>query len=290
MKFIHISPTAHLNDFCNKQKDHLILAHLVESDPKYRQWYQTKRQSDPGVNFILDNSAFEMYKQGKPMYPASKLIEMGKEVGANYIVMPDYPGSHGEKTERAALEYGPEFKDAGFGTFFCPQSRVGDSENDIQEYQLLESFRWAASQKFIDYVGFSCLAIPNAYGVEKGNNLQRFMARHKFIKKLERMGILDYMKLMGKKLHLLGMVDGPNEISLLGPWLHKFTSWDSSAAVWAGLNNIEFDNSPTGLVDGKLELHVDFDAKIEDTKYIQIARENIMQIKRLILNNEQRVR
>ena len=190
----------------------------------------------------------------------------------------------------AARQYGPEFKNAGFGTFFCPQSRVGHPESDANEYQLIESFRWAASQKFIDYVGFSCLAIPNAYGIEKENKLQRFVSRHKFIKKLDNMGIMDYLKLNDKKLHLLGMVDGPNEISLLSPWLHRFTSWDSSAAVWAGLNNIKFDNSPTGIVDGKFELHVDFDAKIDDTKYIQIARENIMQIKRLILNNEQRVR
>ena len=42
-------------------------------------------------------------------------------------------------------------------------------------------------------------------------------------------------------------------------------TWDSSAAVWAGLNGIAFDNSPTGLMNGKFELEVDFNAKFEDT-------------------------
>jgi hypothetical protein len=36
-------------------------------------------------------------------------------------------------------------------------------------------------------------------------------------------------------------------------------SWDSSAAVWAGMNNIQFDSSPTGLQNGKFEKEVDFE-------------------------------
>ena len=59
--------------------------------------------------------------------------------------------------------------------------------------------------------------------------------------------------------HCLGMVDGPREIELLEPWKDFIATWDSSAAVWAGLNGIKFDNSPTGLINGKYEAEVDFD-------------------------------
>ena len=62
----------------------------------------------------------------------------------------------------------------------------------------------------------------------------------------------------------LGMTDGPNEIELLEPF-HKFIySWDSSAAIWLGLNGKQFDNSPTGLSDGKFEKEVDFSYSIDD--------------------------
>lgn len=59
------------------------------------------------------------------------------------------------------------------------------------------------------------------------------------------------------------MVDGPNEIKLMSQFKGYINSWDSSAAIWAGLNDIAFDNSPTGLLDGKFEAEVDFDAKME---------------------------
>ena len=70
------------------------------------------------------------------------------------------------------------------------------------------------------------------------------------------------------------MVDGPNEITLLSKWSEFIASWDSSAAVWAGLNNVRFDNSPTGLINGKFEKEVDFDIRgkltvdqVNDTLY-----------------------
>ncbi len=61
------------------------------------------------------------------------------------------------------------------------------------------------------------------------------------------------------------MVDGPNEIALLKDYARYIYSWDSSSAVWAGLNGLSYDNSPTGLEKGKFELEVDFDSKFSDT-------------------------
>ena len=259
--FCHIAPTAYLDLFAADRPFHLTLAHLVEQDKEYADWYSQRalsRSLSPFVN-IMDNSAFEMYKQGREMYPSDKLIEMGTKVDADYIVMSDYPGEDAGKTIHAAKKMAPELREAGFGTFFVPQSEIGN------ERSLRDSFEWAASAPEVDYIGVSILAVPNAYGVEKDNKLQRFLSRWKFMYDLSRTKILDKIIKNGKKLHFLGMVDGPNEIDLVREFLPIINTWDSSAAVWYGLNGGTFDSSPSGLVNGKYEKEVDFSHPLDDT-------------------------
>ena len=77
--FCHITPTKYLDLFAAGRTHHLVLAHLIEEDEEYANWYANMPR-DPDTIVIMDNSAFEMYKQGKPMYPSAKLIEMGKKV------------------------------------------------------------------------------------------------------------------------------------------------------------------------------------------------------------------
>ncbi len=269
-EFAHITPTAYLDLFASGRPFHLTLAHLVEQDEDYVAWYAARDLSRgfmPYVN-IMDNSAFEMYKQGREMYPSDKLIEMGTKIGADYIVMSDYPGEHYQKTIDKAVEMAPELREAGFGTFFVPQSEPGDIEG------LLKSFEWAAQANEVDYIGVSILAVPLAYKVEKDNKLQRFMSRWKFMQLLDEHGILNMIEANGKKVHFLGMVDGPNEVDLVRDYLGFINSWDSSAAVWAGLCGISFDNSPTGLIDGKNEIEVDFGHKETDIANLGIAMQN----------------
>lgn len=272
--FCHLAPTPHLEDFCANRPAHLLLAHLVEEDEAYRSWYKQERNRNPDATFILDNSAFEMYKRGLPMFPSEKLLELGQEIEADYIVMSDYPGQPSQVTIDSAKKLGPVFKEAGFGTFYCPQSEVGDLDD------LVEGFRWGFESELVDYIGFSILAIPNAYGVERKNKLQRFLARWRFINSTAAADFLYFNT--EKKIHLLGMVDGPNEIALLDEWLWKIDTWDSSAAVWAGLNQIRFDDSPTGLVDGKFELEVDFSKRFNDLSDIERAHDNIEYIDELV--------
>ena len=253
-------PTAFLNTYANKYKTQLILAHLVEEDEQYRNFFAKYNRTK-----IMDNSAFEMFKTGQPMYPADKLIEMGHKVNADYIVMSDYPNEDPSKTIAAAEELAPKFKEAEFGTFFCPQSKIGDLEG------LISAFAWAANSHLVDYIGFSILNIPNAYGVEKNNKLQRYLSRLKFVQELDKRGILEQIVNNKKKIHFLGMVDGPNEIELMGynGYDECIDTWDSSAAVWYGLNGIKFDNSPTGAVNGKFEKEVDFNEKQGDNTSVR---------------------
>ena len=267
--FCHISPTPHL-DLVKDRRTHLVLAHLIEEDTNYADFYDKISQDDRNT-IIMDNSAFEMYKQNKPMYPTEHLIDMASMCGADYVVMSDYPTEPGSKTMKAADKMIPQLKDAGFGTFFCPQSEVGDVED------LMAGYAWGFSHPGIDYIAVSILNIPLAFSVESGNKLQRFLSRWRWMEMLGQRGFFEY----DKKIHFLGMVDVPNEIDLVKDWHDVITTWDSSAAIWAGLNGIEFDNSPTGLYTGKFEKEVDFDFKTEDTKLIECAQYNMNFIDRM---------
>ena len=274
IEFCHIAPTPHL-DLVSGRKTHLALAHLVETDENYVNFYLREKE-EFGCKIILDNSAFEMYKQGKPMYESSKLITMGKRINADWIVMTDYPGEPGEKTIEAAKKLGHEFKDAGFGTFFVPQSKIGDVKD------VIKTFRWASQNKhLVDYIGVSILTAPNAYGVEKGNKLQRFMSRIKLMYDMKESMIFPIIKDNGQRVHFLGMMDGPNEIMYASPFAKYVDTWDSSAAVWAGLNGIEFDGTPTGLINGKFEKEVDFDEHVFDQSFIDLAKKNMEYIDKL---------
>jgi hypothetical protein len=219
-------------------------------------------------DIILDNSAFEMFKRGEPMYDSNKLLDAANKCNADYVVMTDYPNEDYHKTIEKAKETADTLINHNFKPFFCPQSVDGDLEG------LIKSFFWAKNDPRIQMIGFSILAIPNAYGVLK-NPLQRFLSRWRFICELNKRG---FFQDNTKKLHLLGMLDGPNEIGLLKNFLSEFSSWDSSAAVWSGINGFVFDNSPTGMITGKFEREVYFDHDTATVNDIANATKNLKYI------------
>jgi hypothetical protein len=257
INFCHISPTKYLEQFTSQNGAHLILAHLVETDPEYCAFYANL---DDGKYKIMDNSAFEMFKLGREMYESDKLIEMGTACKADCIVMSDYPKSHSSRTKYKAEAMIPQLKAAGFDTFFCPQSELGDIED------LVGAFEWAINNEDVDLIGVSILAAPIAFGVNESTfedgkrsdsyKMQRFMSRFALLDTLRSRGLLT--EKAHKRFHCLGMVDGPKEIRLLKQFEDYIFSWDSSAAVWAGIHGIEFDGSPTGLTNGKFEKEVEF--------------------------------
>lgn len=282
IKFCHISPTKYLHKFTGLNGAHLLLAHLVEQDQYYADFYANIVDNKYK---ILDNSAFEMFKQGREMYDSSKLIEMGHRCKADCIVLSDYPKEPSEKTINKAKELIPQFKDAGFQTFFVPQSRKGETD----EY--LDCFKWALDNDDIDVIGVSILGCPIALGVDEstyfeGNKsdsykMQRFLSRWQIMRLLDERNYLDEKAI--KRFHFLGMTDGPREISLMKDYGYDqfIHTWDSSAAVWAGLHNIFFDKSPTGLKNGKFEKEVDFSFE-GGTEFDSIVYFNIDYIQNLL--------
>jgi len=283
IRFCHISPTPFLGEFTNDNGAHLLLAHLVEEDEAYANFYANL---DDGKVKIMDNSAFEMFKQGRPMYDSSKLIDMGKRCGADVIVMSDYPKEDWRKTRDAGLRMSEDLKMAGFGTFYVPQSELNDLAG------VTESFRWALENpQQVDLIGMSILTCPIAFGVNESKHgdgtrndaykLQRFLSRWRMFNHLRDQGLLSPATF--KRFHCLGMTDGPNEIRLLkdAGFRDYIYSWDSSAAVWAGLNEVNFDGSPSGLINGKLESEVDFSLSRASESAMSIVRSNIEYINKL---------
>ena len=235
----------------------MILAHLVEEDPEYRDYYANLAD---GKYKIMDNSAFEMFKLGREMYESDKLIEMGIACKADCIVLSDYPKQHSQRTVYAAKSLIPQFKAAGFDTFFVPQSQLGDMVDYVN------CIEWGLNHEGIDLIGVSILGAPIACGVDESTfeggkrsdayKMQRYLSRLAVFRELEKRNLLG--PLAQKRFHCLGMVDGPKEIDLLREYHKYIFSWDSSAAVWAGINGVTFDDSPTGLMNGKFEKEVDF--------------------------------
>ena len=269
INFCHISPTPYLNQYTKTNGAHLILAHLVEEDEQYCNYYANL---DDGKYKIMDNSAFEMFKLGREMYDSAKLISMGHACKADCIVLSDYPKEHSQRTINAAKSMIHSFKDSGFDTFFVPQSKLGD----MNDY--MHSIEWALDHDEIDLIGISILGAPIACGVDestfedgkRGSSyaMQRYMSRLAVFREMERRGLFAPGVGVGRPFHCLGMVDGPKEIDLLREYHPYIFSWDSSAAVWAGINGIKFDNSPTGLRNGKFEKEVNFHDSVEHDPYI----------------------
>ena len=163
------------------------------------------------------------------------------------------------------------FKQHGFKTFYVPQSELGDVDG------YLKSLLWAIENPDIDLIGLSILGCPIALGIKEetfnhGDRdqaflMQRFLSRWKMLNLVDSM-VEDKSKLY-KKFHNLGILDGPMEILLLEKYKDYIYSWDSSSAVWAGINGVRYDGSPTGLRYGKIESEVDFSINEEYNDHIE---------------------
>jgi hypothetical protein len=188
----------------------------------------------------MDNGAFELGESYNP----ERLIDLGNECGADALVLPDYPFEHFSKTVDAAKKWVSTVKDAGFHTFFVPQSEVGDLDGWIRAYE------WASGNPDIDMIGMSILGIPNALP-----NIPAAYARVVMSQIL-----LDRNVVANKYHHFLGLNAGP---ALEIPALLKMgilNSCDSSGPVWAGILGHEYSrNTDSYLTTSKVKAHVDFD-------------------------------
>lgn len=240
--FCFITPTAYLEEYATASKTHLVLAHLVSEDPVYSAFYRDRARA--GDFIMMDNSAYEL----KEPYSPEHLVDLGNECGAQAIVLPDYPFQPCAKTIEAAIKFTPIFKQAGFSTFFVPQSEVGQLEDWVQGY------KWATNNPDIDIIGMSILGVPNALP-----HIEPAYARVVMTQLLKDRG----MFATKKHHHYLGLNAGPAlEIpSLLR--MGVLDTIDSSNPVWMGILGHEYTtNSDSYLPVSKINLPVNFAQKM----------------------------
>lgn len=217
--FCVIAPTAYLDEYATQSPTHLVLAHIVDTNPEYANFY--REMSDRGDRIIMDNGAFELGQSYEP----SKLVELGHICGADAIVLPDYPGKRSALTLNAAVELLPILKDEGFKSMLVPQSEIGDLEDWITAYE------WAAEHPDIDIIGLSILGMPNALP-----HIPKSYARVVLTQLLIDRGIFNF----DKYHHYLGLNAGPAlEIPPLIE-MGALNSCDSSGPVWCGINGISY--------------------------------------------------
>lgn len=296
LNFCAISPTPHLN-LVKGRTAVLTLAHLIESDSEYRDWYKNE---DAPIH-IMDNSAFEMVQLGQELFNGDKLDSLAKAVGAEYVAMTDAPGVAARITIEYAVTQSRRLREQGLGTFFVPQSEYGDLSG------LVDSFLWGLTNPDIDYVALSILSAPNALCIPYRQNkeavmMNRYMSRFRFMTKLEKESIFRYgmtarslKEKHYKRIHFLGMTDGPFEIELMSRVNIPIDTWDSSSPIWLGLHGTFNDkmhsywpkgrydlNSSTGLPHGKYPVHVDFNYRTNLEKAKDNALYNLAVIDGLV--------
>jgi len=214
---------------------HLVLAHLVDQDPKYAEFYAS---SDAFK--IMDNGAFELGES----YAPGKLLYLGKECKADAIVLPDYPFQPAQKTVDESNKVIDEIRAAGFKTMFVPQSTTGDMEDWINGYM------WASENPDIDIIGMSILGMPNAMP-----HIPAAYARVVLTQILMDRRIFNF----DKYHHYLGLNAGP---ALEIPPLIKMNamdSMDSSGPVWAGICGTMYSEMADSYQPvRKISKHVDF--------------------------------
>ena len=240
-RFGIIAPTAYLS-YALQSNFHLVLAHLLDTDPTYTEFYRS--MSDRGDFIICDNGAFELGES----YAPDKLIALARSCNADAIVLPDYPYRQWDVTAIAASKMIDEVKSEGFQTFYCPQSVTGDWDGWV------EGYLWGATNPDIDIIGMSILSLPNALP-----HIPAAYARVVGTEILQRTGVFAYEKYH----HYLGLNAGPAlEIpSLIA--MNALNSCDSSGPVWAGICGHEY----TRMADSyqstrKVAKHVDFNYRI----------------------------
>jgi len=254
--FCFITPISYLDMFAVASDRHLVLAHLVDRDARYANFYKTR--SELGDYIMMDNSAYELHSP----YSPDKLISLAKMCGAHAIVLPDYPFQEAEVTIEAAREFAPQFKAAGFHTFFVPQSQKGDLEDWIRAYV------WARDNPDIDIIGMSILGIPNALP-----SIDPAYARVVMTSILQSTG--SFAK--NKAHHYLGLNAGPGlEIpSLLR--LNALTSIDSSGPVWSAVLGHSYTKESDSLqMVSKIKLPVDFNvSRTKDKATLDRIQHNV---------------
>lgn len=190
-----ISPLSNLEPM--KLGDRLfVLAHLWVQSPEYRQFIYDQIDEDLERWITLDNSAAE-----RALVTEDVLIQVVKELAPSEVIAPDVLFDK-DATIANAIKFRDRMEAEGLldstDIFFCPQ---GATKEDW-----LEAYEWGLKQDWIQTIGFSKIAIPNAWLGDWKDDQGIKEARHMAYDHLKEKNLLL------KPIHCLGQGD-PTEFA-----------------------------------------------------------------------------
>lgn len=254
-----ISPPAFLNTISSQGDIHLVLAHMVLSNPSYREFYKNEKKYK-----ILDNGAFEL----RQPLSTRDIIEAAELIGADEVVAPDM-FDDGEKSYDLTKSFGTSVrvlshpKEHNFKIMGVPHGK------DFIEW--LECFRKLYDNAHIDVIGIgyqSCRVFRHMWPHEKSLSLIRSNLVHTLSSRFTH-----------KPIHLLGGGSNPIEI-LQYEGMSNVRSIDTCFPFLCGQNGIWFSET-TGAerpAQATLDLTVD---KLSDYQ-LEVVNANINVMKRWI--------
>ena len=211
MEFYVISPISNLEPM--KLGDRIFaLSHLWVQFPEYRKFIL--EQKSAGKFITLDNSAAE-----RALVTEDILIDICHELMPHEVIAPDVLFDKDE-TIKNALSFRIRMEKEGLlntiNIFFCPQGKT--------KQDWLEAYEWGINQDWINVIGFSKIAVPNAWLDSFLDDQGIMEARHMAYDYLKKKGMLV------KPIHCLGQGD-PTEFAYYAD--PKMRSTDSVYPVFA---------------------------------------------------------
>ena len=195
MDFYVISPLSNLEPM--KLGDRLfVLAHLWVQSEEYRNFIYERMDEDIECWITLDNSAAE-----RALVTEDVLIQVVKELAPSEVIAPDVLFDK-DATIANAIKFRDRLEAEDLldttDIFFCPQGKTKED--------WLEAYKWGLEQDWIQTIGFSKIAIPQAWLTDWKDDQGIKESRHM---------AYDYLKeqnLLLKPIHCLGQGD-PTEFA-----------------------------------------------------------------------------
>jgi len=262
MDFYVISPVSNLEPM--KLGDRIFtLAHLWVQFPEYREFIKARKEE--GYWITLDNSAAE-----RALVTEDILIDICKELMPDEVIAPDVLFDK-DATIANAKSFRARMEAEGLlnkiDIFFCPQGKTKED--------WLEAYMWGIFQDWINVIGFSKIAIPNAWLSDDHFSDLRSFKEDQGIKEARHMAY-DYLEAEGvlvKPIHCLGQGD-PTEFSYYSHPMMRST--DSVYPVWAAINGQDFRKDTTTRTPTPHKLLEEYDMKDVD---MELVKKNIQYLR-----------
>lgn len=225
MDFYVISPVSNLEPM--KMGDRIfVLAHLWVQFPEYREFIYSLIDEETDRWITLDNSAAE-----RALVTEDILIQVVKDLAPSEVIAPDVLFDK-DATIANAIRFRDRMEAEGLlectEIFFCPQGKTKED--------WLEAYEWGLKQDWISTIGFSKIAVPQAFLSDWKDDQGIKEARHMAYDYLKEKGLLL------KPIHCLGQGD-PTEFAYYDHPAMRST--DSVFPILAAAHDQDFEQDHT---------------------------------------------